>query len=436
MGQIQHMVKAKLSGMVAAAVLCVAMPAVAGETVVGDVGELQVALKRAVAGDVVVMKAGEWKDCQVVVEARGTSEKPVVVRAEKGGGVVLSGKSSVKIGGAFVVVDGLSFKGFEDAEHIVSFKAKGEATDCRLTNCSIEGDDKSSDDMSSFWVSMYGERNRVDHCYFKGKKTVSPTLTVWVSEKGLANGHRIDHNDFAGRPKLATKDNGGETMRIGTSGVSMTVSKTIVEDNLFEHCDGEAEVVSNKSCENIIRHNTFIECKGGLSLRHGNRNLVEGNVFYGNHVAGTGGVRVIGEDQTVVGNRMYNLGGKGFFSGVAIMAGIKNSPANGYFQVKNAVVKDNVIVDCAESVTIGVGFGERNRTESPEGVRFEGNTIYSSAGPLVRVLGTPKDVVWMGNRFGGAAVGVDAEDENTTLEKGPEVPAVVRPAEVGPGWRK
>ena len=60
----------------------------------------------------------------------------------------------------------------------------------------------------------------------------------------------------------------------------MNVSRMIVEDNYYEHCDGEAEIISNKSCENIYRRNTFVECKGAL-MRHGNRCTAEGNWFFG-----------------------------------------------------------------------------------------------------------------------------------------------------------
>ena len=72
-------------------------------------------------------------------------------------------------------------------------------------------------------------------------------------------------------------ENGGETMRLGYSYQSMFVSRTTVEDNLFTQCDGEIEIISSKSCENVYRHNTFRDCEGTLTLRHGNRCVVDGN---------------------------------------------------------------------------------------------------------------------------------------------------------------
>ena len=91
------------------------------------------------------------------------------------------------------------------------------------------------------------------------------------------NSHRIDHNYFGSRPELG--ENGGETIRVGTSTYSRTSSKTLIENNIFRGCNGESEIISNKSGDNIYRNNLFIESEGTLTLRHGNNALVENNVF-------------------------------------------------------------------------------------------------------------------------------------------------------------
>lgn len=84
---------------------------------------------------------------------------------------------------------------------------------------------------------------------------------------------------------------------------------------MFHHCNGEVEVVSIKSSDNIIRNNVFLECRGILALRHGNRNLVEGNAFIGNGLPCTGGVRVVNEGHIIKGNLFYGLKGDRFFCG-------------------------------------------------------------------------------------------------------------------------
>ena len=57
--------------------------------------------------------------------------------------------------------------------------------------------------------------------------------------------------------------------------MSLSSGYTVVEFNLFEDCDGDPEIVSVKSCDNIIRHNTFLKSYGTLSLRHGNKRNLE-----------------------------------------------------------------------------------------------------------------------------------------------------------------
>ena len=99
------------------------------------------------------------------------------------------------------------------------------------------------------------------------------------TEDSQENHHKIDHNYFGPRSILGS--NGGETLRIGTSHHSRTNSFTVVENNYFDRCDGELEIISNKSGKNKFLNNTFYESRGTLTMRHGNNNLVEGNVFFG-----------------------------------------------------------------------------------------------------------------------------------------------------------
>lgn len=147
------------------------------------------------------------------------------------------------------------------------------ARHCRLTNTAIEDYNPVSINTDYKWVSLYGDSNRVDHCYFRNKRHSGTTLVVWLN--GIPNYHRVDHNYFAYRPPLGF--NGGETIRIGTSEWSLTDSYTLVEYNYFEQCNGENEIISNKSGENTFRYNTFFDCYGTLTLRHGNRAKVYGN---------------------------------------------------------------------------------------------------------------------------------------------------------------
>ena len=306
------------------------------------------------------------------------------------------------------------------------------ARNCRVTDCGVIDFNPESHDVKSYWASLYGVSNRVDHCRFENKTDGGPTLTVWL-EGTEPNYHRVDHNYFLHRPKLGR--NGGETMRVGDSDTSMLISRTLVEENLFEDCSGEAEYISNKSCENTYRRNTILASKGALVLRHGNRNTVEGNWFFGRHVPGTGGVRLIGEDQHVFNNYFDGLDGKEFESALPFVDGIPGTKANGYFQIKRAVVAFNTLADCAQPVTFGLGTGKRKRSEAALDCVFANNVIVGTNGPLVRVDNEPVNLTWLGNVFHGADAGLPPTPGVTTnldpiLTRDPD--GIARPTSSGP----
>ena len=82
----------------------------------------------------------------------------------------------------------------------------------------------------------------------------------------------------------------------------MNNSSTIVEHNLFDRCDGETRDHLQQVVRQHLPHNTFLDCAGMFTLRHGNRCLVDGNFFLGHHKRGSGGIRVIGDEHTVINN--------------------------------------------------------------------------------------------------------------------------------------
>jgi poly(beta-D-mannuronate) lyase len=365
-------------------------------------------LTRAVAavrpGDTITMADGNWKDVDLLFEGEGAAEKPITLRAQTPGKVILSGTSRLRIAGRYLVVDGLCFRDGAARDHVVAFRASPAklARHCRLTNSAIIDYNPPEKQPGSKWVSLYGTHNRVDHCFFKGKTDVGTTLVVWLSDQ--PNYHRIDHNHFGPRPPLG--ENGGETIRVGTSDWSMSDSRTVVEHNYFEECDGEAEIISSKSCENIYRYNTFVRCSGALTLRHGNRCTIEGNFFLGEGKRGTGGVRVIGEDHRVFNNYMDGLAGDGARSAISLRNGIPNSPLAGYFQVKRALIAFNTIVGCKSSLVVGLGAGSGNASLPPTECTIANNLIARGEAPLIRQEDRPIRLTWQSNLAHGAETGL------------------------------
>lgn len=358
---------------------------------VGD--DLRKAFATAKPGEEFVLADGQWKDTLIELNAEGMADAPITLRAQTPGKVILAGKSGLKFSGRYITISGLHFHNVTDTSEIIQFRTSSKqlAEHCRLTNCAVTSDANPDNEAEQKWVSIYGNHNRVDHSHFSGKASAGTLLVVWVAEGN--NHHRIDHNYFGPRPVLGK--NGGETIRVGTSDVSMNASHTIVEDNLFEKCNGEAEIISNKSCQNIYRRNTFRECSGALTLRHGNDCRVEQNYFLGGKAKGTGGVRIIGSGHIVINNYFADLEGDDSRSAVSFMNGLVDSPPHGYFQVENAIVAYNTFIDCKVALTLGVE-ASKKQPLAPKNCQVL-NNLYLGRRNEIREEAKPENLKQAGN---------------------------------------
>lgn len=370
----------------------------AEQFLVKDAAQLQSLAARAKPGDVLLLANGQWRDAQLLFRARGTASAPVTLRAQDPGKVVLTGRSSLRLAGEHLVVSGLVFRdGWSPTGEVIAFRGPdGEvANDSRVTEVVIDRFNNPVRSESDHWVALYGRRNRFDHSHVAGKGNQGATLVVIRNAaSGLDNHHRIDHNYFGPRPPLGS--NGGETIRIGTSADSLSDSFTVVENNYFDRCDGEVEIVSVKSGANIIRGNVFYRSAGAVVLRHGNGNLVERNVFLGGGKPNTGGVRIINRDQTVRDNYMEGLRGVGFTSAISVMNGVPDSPINRYHQVVGARIARNSIID-SWPVHLNAG-ADAERSAAPMDVRFTANLIVSPPGRRVfRVDGDVSGISFAGD---------------------------------------
>lgn len=262
-------------------------------------------------------------DFAIVLRGQGTAEQPITLTAQTPGKVIISGTSDLHMAGTYLVVSDLVFRdGHSPGDAVLSYRisSKERARHSRITGVVVDGFSKPTRSDSDNWVALYDSDNRFDHNQLVGKTNAGPTLVVVRdATQGLDNRHRIDHNWFGPRPNLGA--NGGETLRIGTSSDADSASNSVVDNNWFEGCDGEVEVVSNKSGGNTYRGNVFKQSRGALVLRHGDGNLVERNVFFGDGKADTGGIRVINRKQTVRHNYLENLAGDGYSSALSIMYG-------------------------------------------------------------------------------------------------------------------
>jgi poly(beta-D-mannuronate) lyase len=347
----------------------------ASDTFVRNQSELNDAIKKASPGDKIVMAKGEWKNVSILFEARGRAGQPVILIAEEAGNTRLTGSSSLRLAGDYLVVSGLRFTdGFTATGSVIEFRKSEQvlANHCRVTDCVIENYSKPGRFDNDSWIVFWGKQNRMDHCTIGDKLNSGTTLIVELNdERSQQNYHSIDSNHFYHRSVLGS--NGGELIRVGVSRYSLTASHTIIEHNYFEKVNGEVEIISIKSGYNKVSQNTFFECEGGLVLRHGNHNLVEGNLFICNNKDFTGGIRVINPDHTVTNNLVLNSAGVRFRSALGVLNGVPNSQLNRYYQVVNTTINHNSFINCA-AIVFGAG-KDNERTAAPKNVTFSDNFI-------------------------------------------------------------
>lgn len=352
----------------------------ADEIIVDSQAEYRKAVKNLEPGDTIVLANGDWPDFEILFTGKGKAGKPITLTAETKGSVILTGQSNLRLAGEHLVVSGLVFKnGHSPTNTVIAFRrTKGDlANHSRVTEVVIDHYNNPERFETDFWVMMYGKHNRFDHNHLEGKSNQGVTMAVRLdSPESLENHHRIDHNYFGPRPVLGS--NGGETLRIGTSHYSLSDSFTVVENNYFDRCNGEVEIISSKSGANTFRGNLFNESRGTLTLRHGNGNTVENNVFLGNHVDHTGGIRVINKRQVIRNNYMYGLTGYRFGGALVIMNGVPNSPINRYHQVEDSVIENNSII-ASSHIELAAGSDEE-RSAPPLSSVFRHNLIHNEDG--------------------------------------------------------
>ena len=348
------------------------------DTLVSTQEEFRQAVRAATPGDTIVMADGEWNDFEMLFSGVGTGDQPITLTAQTKGKVFITGRSNLRLEGDYLVVSGLVFKdGYSPTNTVMSFRAaRGRlANHSRVTEVVIDHFNNPERHERDFWVMMYGRHNRFDHNYLVGKSNAGVTMAVRLdSEDSQENFHRIDHNYFGPRPILGS--NGGETLRIGTSQYSLTNSYSLIESNYFDRCNGEVEIISSKSGNNTFRGNVFFESRGTLTLRHGNDNLVEDNVFLGNGVDHTGGIRVINKRQTVRNNYLDNLKGYRFGGALVVMNGVPNSTINRYHQVEDSVIVNNTIIE-SDHIELAAGADEE-RSAPPISTTFQNNLIVNA----------------------------------------------------------
>jgi poly(beta-D-mannuronate) lyase len=361
------------------------------------------------------MKSGKWNNAYIEINGQGSAEKPIIIKAEQAGEVILTGKSYLLVEGSYITVDGLKFtEGYLEKGSVIQLDGHNN----RLTNSAIIRYNPPKKTTGYHWLTLKGRDHRVDHNYFSGQNHEGVTTVVRLDGEKSPGHHRIDSNYYGQRPKAT--GNGFETIRIGTGEYSKVDAHVTVENNLFEEVDGELEIISNKSNDNIYQHNTFLRSSGTLTLRQGKRCIVDGNFFIGKNKKGTSGIRVVGEDHFIINN--YIEGTRGRSGGtISLAAGTEkfnHKKHTAYPQVRNIIIAFNTLVNnSGPAIELSDKFNAKKRKWLPENIDIANNIFYTTAPNKALISGQPnKGINWVNNVVFGYQVNMLTENEFTTFD--------------------
>jgi poly(beta-D-mannuronate) lyase len=377
---------------------------------------LESRMNAAREGDTIIVANGtyNWGQINFTNNNNTRSSNWIVLKAQTLNNVIFTGNTYLQFSGTRILVSGFRFaNGNVGSTSVIQFRNSSNvaANYCRVNNITIDqynSDSSSNADPSNpgigidnKWVSIYGTNNRLDHCTFINKSNAGATVVIWYDAvNGVYPGqststyHRIDSNYFNGRSYLA--GNGGESIRVGTGAVSRSFGFNIIEYNLFENMiQTEPEIISNKTCFNTYRFNTFKNCSGGLTLRTARYCSVYGNFFIVDNpaVINSYGIRIIDKGHRVFNNYIEGVNGNnGSLTSLRCPIILYNgqyptndtlNPVNsgGYWSADSTIVAFNTIVNCKGGAGITIAHTDNNTLPyQPRGMIIANNLIKMASG--------------------------------------------------------
>jgi hypothetical protein len=319
---------------------------------------------------------------------RGTAENPVIVRAEEPGKVILEGSAGYK----FVNCTFFTWYGFHHAHKSasgngnISFEGGNNNRFARCEVNLVDGNNRSK----RHWLRISNsDAIKVDHCYFHDKNSVGQFCNVnYVRhiepEKGPVFEYNYFQNQLFKHPDPDKQgDAGGEAIQMGDSKFARWYYRAIVCYNYFEQCNGDGEIIANKSSGNLYYNNTFTDSNGSITLRHGESTAVLGNYFK------NCGLRVAGADNLIANNHFTENSRGSLMLPVTIHNGnierpdgpYPTNPKRNYERVVNNDIILNTFANGeGKAKQIVLWGGKRNLM--PYNNRFRGNIITGKNGML------------------------------------------------------
>ncbi|MDC7221236.1 MAG: polysaccharide lyase 6 family protein [Spirochaetales bacterium] len=389
---------------------------------VHSIQELSETLKTADGGDVIALADGTYRDVELDIAADG-----VMVVAETSGAVFIEGISTITVSGENIILEGFTFRNGYPLSSSGAINVTGSHN--RVTNCMIDSYNDEILEQTFKWISLNNKTtyNSIDHCTFKGKRSEGTILVVWRDDDS-PNYHHIYRNVFMDYKynrgddlgKKGPDQNGFESIRIGTSQQSQSSSYTLVEYNYFNECDGEIEIISNKSGHNVYRYNTFESCSGQLTLRHGNTCTVDSNYFFVDDIYG-GGIRIIDKDHLIINNYVEGAtSGSNNRGGICITSHQTDPKLNGYWEASNLNISNNTIINSRQAFL----YGSSAKANPPKSALFSHNLVRNGLDgteefDAIRVMGelTVQEPVYVENYYFGGDLGISPKPKGFSKKK-------------------
>jgi len=379
--------------------ICYTIPVLAIDYIVGTAQELE-DIPSLVAGDRVILEAGEYDGVDVTLDCAGTAEAPVKIFSNPAGGAYFSGSTRIEVEGEHAIISGFKFDGLGgpvEKNGVIQFEEG--SSNITLHNCLFNNFDQTLF-FEAYWVLVHGYNHTIEHCTFQNKFSKNATIFLKPVEgdatKDTPRHHRIASNYFG--PRTEVGGNGYETIRIGDSSRQEYQMNCVVEGNYFyqalktDEVFNEPEIISNKCRGNVFRQNVFQDCDGGLVLRHGQSCIVEENAFLGTGGVTEAGVRVIGSHHQVRNNYFENLGGSLHRGALVIMDGEYERYDSSYEGIDSVQISGNILVNCLQPIHFGFNQDVINPDSSleledpPRNITFTDNKFYSATeSPLFKV---------------------------------------------------
>ncbi len=246
----------------------------------------------ATTGDSIVWKEGTYLDTRMDLDKDG-----IIVTAEQYGTVLFTGVSRVVINANEVTFSGFQYiGGFIGNLDVIRVYG----SDVLISHINIQN-------YTSFkYLRVYEESRRttISHCNFENRLNLDNQNILSILVDDEPGYHKIQYCSFKNFEGVGL-DQGIEPIRIGVSTQGDLDSRTLVEYCYFTQCNGDGEIISHKSRQNVYRYNTFENNPvSELVLRHGDEGIVYGNFFINN----MGGIRVReGSDHFIYNNYFEGL---------------------------------------------------------------------------------------------------------------------------------